>query len=111
MHECIETLHHNSIVVYADVVLNHKAGGDELQAFHVVEVDSHNRNKEIEEPYEMEGWTRFTFPGRNNKYSDFKWSWEHFSATDYNHRDNKETICIILGENKGIDVNDKSVSH
>ena len=110
LHDCIDMLHENGILVYADVVLNHKAGGDELQTFRVVEVDPHNRNKGITEPYEIEGFTRFTFPGRNNKYSDFKWSWEHFSATDYNHHDNKEAIYVILGENKGIDFNDKSVS-
>ena len=109
LHDCIGALHDNGIAVYADVVLNHKGGGDELQTFRVVEVDPHDRNKAITEPYEIEGFTRFTFPGRNKKYSDFEWSWEHFSATDYNHRDNKDAIYIILGENKGIDVHDRSV--
>ncbi|MGI6073070.1 MAG: alpha-amylase [Fermentimonas sp.] len=108
--DCIEALHQNGIQVYADVVLNHKAGGDETQTFMAIEVDPHDRNKQISDPYEIEGFTRFTFPGRNNKYSDFKWSWEHFSATDYNYRNNKDAIYIILGENKGIDFNDKSVS-
>ncbi len=108
--DCIKALHDNGIAVYADVVLNHKAGGDEPQVFRVVEVDPHDRNKGITEPYEIEGFTRFTFPGRQGKYSDFQWSWEHFSATDYNYRDNKEAIYVILGDNKGIDVNDRSVS-
>lgn len=111
LHDCIDALHDNGILVYADVVLNHKAGGDELQTFKVIEVDPHNRNRGITDPYDIESFTRFTFPGRNDKYSDFKWSWEHFSATDYNHRDNKEAIYVILGENKGIDENDTSVSH
>lgn len=110
LHDCIQALHDHGIAVYADVVLNHKAGGDELQTFTVVEVDPHDRNKGITEPYEIEGYTRFTFPGRNKKYSDFEWSWEHFSATDYNHRDPKDAIYVIQGENKGIDVHDRSVS-
>lgn len=110
LHDCINALHENGIAVYADVVLNHKAGGDEPQVFRVVEVDPHDRNKGITEPYEIEGFTRFTFPGRQGKYSDFQWSWEHFSATDYNYRDSKEAIYIILGDNKGIDVHDNSVS-
>ncbi len=110
--DCISALHDNGISVYADVVLNHKAGGDELQTFTVVEVDPHDRNKGITEPYEIEGYTRFTFPGRNKRYSDFQWSWEHFSATDYNHRDSdKDAIYLIQGENKGIDVHDDSVSN
>ncbi len=110
--DCISALHDNGISVYADVVLNHKAGGDELQTFTVVEVDPHDRNKGITEPYEIEGYTRFTFPGRNKRYSDFQWNWEHFSATDYNHRDSdKDAIYLIQGENKGIDVHDDSVSN
>lgn len=110
LHDCIQALHDNGIAVYADVVLNHKAGGDEPEAFQVIEVDPHDRNKGITEPYEIEGFTHFTFPGRNNQYSDFKWHWYHFSATDYNYRDDKDAIYIILGENKGIDVHDNSVS-
>lgn len=111
LHDCIKALHDNGIAVYADVVLNHKAGGDELQTFYAQEVDPHDRNRGITEPYEIESFTRFTFPGRQGKYSDFQWSWEHFSATDYNHRDNKDAIYIIQGDNKGIDVFDESVSN
>ncbi len=111
LHDCINALHDNGIAVYADVVLNHKAGGDEAQVFRVVEVDPNDRNKGITDAYEIEGFTRFTFPGRQGKYSEFQWSWEHFSATDYNYRDDKEAIYIILGDNKGIDVHDQSVSN
>ena len=109
LHEVIETLHQVGIAVYADVVINHKAGGDDLQTFTVVEVNPDDRNEIISEPLEIESYTRFTFPGRNNKYSDFKWSWEHFSATDYNHRDPRDAIYVIEGENKGVNPNDKSV--
>lgn len=109
LHEVIKALHDQGIAVYADVVLNHKAGGDETQFFNVVEVNPDNRNEVISEPFEIEGFTRFYFPGRNGKYSDFQWSWEHFSATDYNFRDPKKAIYIIEGENKGVDPEDRSV--
>ncbi|WP_336325096.1 alpha-amylase [Porphyromonas pogonae] len=108
--DCIATLHDNGIAVYADVVLNHKAGGDETQRFMAIEVDPNNRNKGISDAYEIEGWTRFTFPGRNGKYSQFQWSCEHFSGTDFNNANGKSAIYVILGDNKGIDPNDNSVS-
>ncbi|MDD4778348.1 MAG: alpha-amylase [Fermentimonas sp.] len=107
--QAIDELHKQEIAVYADVVINHKGGGDELQTFTVVEVNPEDRNEIISEPFEIESYTSFTFPGRNGKYSDFKWSWEHFSATDYNHRDPKDAIYVIQGDNKGVNPDDKSV--
>ena len=98
--EAIDMLHDNNIKVYADIVLNHKAAADETQRFMAVEVDPMDRNKEVSEPYEIEGWTKFNFEGRNNKYSDFKWSWEHFNGIDYNQENQKSAIYLILGENK-----------
>ena len=98
--EAIRTLQEQEIDVYADVVLNHKAGADETQRFLAVEVDQNDRTKALTEPYEIEGWTRFVFPGRGNTYSDFHWSWEHFNGTDYNQENGKAAIYLIMGENK-----------
>ncbi len=99
--EAIKVLHENGIQVYADVVLNHKANGDEKETFMVTKVDPADRTKVVSEPFEIEGWTRFTFPGRGDTYSPFKWSWIHFSGTDFNARENKRGIYMIQGENKG----------
>lgn len=98
---CISTLHGEGIRVYADVVLNHKANGDEKEKFMVLEMDPSNRTRAISEPFEIEAWTRFTFPGRGDKYSKFKWSWIHFTGTDFNAADGKRGIYMIQGENKG----------
>lgn len=98
--EAIRALQEKGIQVYADVVLNHKAGADESQRFLAVEVDQNDRTKAVTDPYEIEGWTRFTFPGRGDTYSSFKWSWEHFNGTDYNQENGKNAIYLILGENK-----------
>ena len=97
----IKTLHEYNIRVYADVVLNHKAGADETERFMAVPVDPMDRTKEIGEPREIEGWTKFTFPGRGDKYSDFKWNHEHFSAVDLDQMTGDMGIFRILGENKG----------
>lgn len=101
--EAIEELHKYGINVYLDVVLNHKAGADETEKFQAVEVDSSDRTKVISEPYEIEGWTKFTFPGRNNRYSDFKWNYNFFTGVDFNNRNGKNAIYKILGENKDWD--------
>ena len=52
--EAIEILHQNGLKVYADVVLNHKAGADETERFKVVEVNPSDRTKIISEPFEID---------------------------------------------------------
>lgn len=99
--EAIHELHEHGIQVYADVVLNHKANGDEKETFMVREVDPADRTKAVTEPYEIEAWTKFTFPGRGDHYSPFNWSWVHFTGTDFNTRDEKQAIYRIEGTNKG----------
>lgn len=99
--DCIKALHAEGLQVYADVVLNHKANGDETEKFMACEMDPNDRTKAISEPYEIEAWTKFTFPGRGDKYSAFKWSWIHFSGTDYNASNGKRAVYMIQGINKG----------
>ena len=96
----IESLHSHGISVYLDAVMNHKAGADEKERFRVREVDENNRDEEISDTYEMEGWTRFTFPGRGGKYSDFTWHWYHFTGTDYDAGRDDSGIYKIQGEGK-----------
>ena len=90
----------------ADVVLNHKAAADKLETFEVVEVDPEDRTQEISEPFEIEGWTHFTFDGRNKAYNDFEWHWYHFNGTDFDAKRNKSGIYLIQGDNKGWADND-----
>ena len=86
------------IGLYFDAVLNHKAGADEKEKCRVQEVDNSNRTSDIGEPFEMEAWLGFNFPGRGEKYSSMKWHWEHFSGTDYNAGEDKTGIYRILGK-------------
>lgn len=97
----IDQAHELGISIYADLVLNHKAGADETERFEAVEVDRNNRNEEISEKREIEAWTKFTFPGRRDKYSSFKWNHYHFSGVDYDQLTDKSGIFKILGDNKG----------
>ena len=59
--------------LYFDAVLNHKLGADAKERCRVIEVEDENRNKDVGEPYEIEAWLGFNFPGRGDKYSKMKW--------------------------------------
>ena len=52
--DAIKALKSHNMQVIVDIVLNHKAGGDELETFQVVQVDQNNRNKVISDVMEIE---------------------------------------------------------
>jgi len=80
--DAINAIHANQMQVMVDMVLNHKAGGDETEKITVVKVDPDNRNKVISDPFDIEAYTKFTFPGRNKKYSEFIWDFMCFTGVD-----------------------------
>ncbi|GEL08078.1 alpha-amylase [Salisediminibacterium halotolerans] len=98
--QAIEICHYEGIQVLADVVMNHKAGAEKTEAFDVVEVDPNNRQEVISEPFEIDGWTKFDFPVRNGKHSNFRWNYRHFNGTDYDARRGRHGIYRICGENR-----------
>ncbi|MBC8079845.1 MAG: alpha-amylase [Gorillibacterium sp.] len=98
--DAIDACHEQGIGVYVDLVMNHKAGADEKEVFKVIEVDLYNRNRDISAPFDIEGWTKFTYPGRKNKYSAFKWNFMHFNGTDYDAKSSRSGIFRIIGDNK-----------
>ena len=70
--------------VYADVVFNHKDGGDETEEILGQAVDWKNRNHVTGEWVKILVWTKFTFPGRRDRYSQMKWHWWCFDSVSYN---------------------------
>lgn len=100
LEEAIKACHDHGINVYVDVVMNHKAAADETETFQVIEVDPNDRETEISEPFDIEGWTKFTFPNREQKYSSFTWNFNHFNGTDFDQKTGKKGVFRILGENK-----------
>lgn len=96
---CIQILKQNGIEVYADIVLNHKMGADMLQMIPAVKVDWGNHNLEIANQEMVRVATKFTFPGRNGKYSDFKWNWTHFDAIDYDESSKEHAIFKFKDKN------------
>ena len=61
-------------------------------------MDPDDRNKTVSDPYEIDAWLGFDFPGRGDEYSAQKYHWFHFSGTDYNADNNKTAIYKILGD-------------
>jgi len=98
--DAVATCNEQGIAVYVDLVMNHKAGADETEVFQVIEVNPENRREDISGPFEIEGWTKFTFPGRGDQYSSFKWNFEHFNGTDYDAREKRSGCYRIIGEYK-----------
>lgn len=86
----IEKAHELGMSVYADIVLNHRMGGDEKEKITVYQVKEENRNERIGEPFSALAFTRFTFPGRMKKYSEFIWDYRCFSGIDSIHRGDEE---------------------
>ncbi len=97
----IKEIHNRDMSVYADVVLNHKAGADRVEEFMVVKVDENDRTQALGKPYKIKGWTGFDFKNRSNEYSDFKWNYNHFTGIDYDEATGETGIFRIIGEDKG----------
>jgi alpha-amylase len=96
--EYIEAIHaaqQAGLEIYADLVFNHKGGGDEAELIKVRKVDPENRNVFLTEPFDIEAFTRFTFPGRKGKYSPFIWDHRCFSGVDYDNKTKETAIYSI----------------
>lgn len=100
LRDLIDELHRYDMKVYADVVMNHKAGADFTEEFMAVPVDPDDRNREIGESRNIEGWTGFNFPGRGGAYSDFEWHFQHFSGVDYDEKTGANGIFKIIHQDR-----------
>lgn len=94
----IQAAHNNGIDVYADIVLNHKGSADDKEQVKATMIDGGNRNNTVGSSKTIGAWTKFTFPGRGNKYSSFKWDYTCFDAVD--HDANSGTNAIYLFDGK-----------
>lgn len=95
LESAIKILHGNGIKVYYDAVLNHRMGADGTENVKLSNISPDKPNEEIS------AWTKFNFPGRNNKYSDFQWNWQCFDGVDWD--ESTKTSGKFLFEGKSWD--------
>lgn len=94
----VVALHDKGIGVYADIVLNHMAGADETERVTVRKVNEDDRTQFESDPFEIDAFTKFTFPGRKGKYSQFVWDHRCFTGVDYAHDLGENAIFTIQNE-------------
>lgn len=102
----IEEAHKYGIQVYADVVLNHKAGADACEWVRAICVPKWNRlapDPSSLDDYWIQAWTVFNYPVRGGKYSDFKWDWTCFDGVDFDNNCPGRTETIYKFQGRGKD--------
>ncbi len=88
----VSALHKNKVDVIADIVFNHRMGGDSIENVTAEEDDADNREKEISGDHPIACYTKFTFPGRNGKYSKFVWDHTCFDGTDWDAGSSRSAV-------------------
>jgi alpha-amylase len=103
----IKAFHKSGIRVLADIVLNHRVGSDEFEDVSAVCVQPHNRYEQSSGEKTISAPTVFNFPGRNGKYSDFKWNHNHFTGVDWDNYEKRTGSVYRFSDKKWAD----DVSH
>ncbi|QES89982.1 alpha-amylase [Rhizosphaericola mali] len=109
-----EKMHELHMEIYPDIVMNHKMGADEKEKVKVIKVEEEDRLKYDGEPFEAEIYTKFTFPGRDKKYSEFIWDFQCFTGIDYVAEPEQTGIFKILnqyGDNWQEEVDDENSNY
>lgn len=94
----IRALQDSGVKVYADIVLNHRMGADEPEEVYARKSAGDDRNRDISPLEPVTAWTRFTFPGRGGKYSDFQWDWTCFDGVDWDDRSDTSAVYQFEGK-------------
>lgn len=94
----VDALHDAGLQVYADIVLDHKLGADATEWVSAREFAQENRYEQLSGDEMISAWTKFNFPVRNGKYSDFKWNSEHFAAIDRDENTGRSAIFQFSGK-------------
>jgi hypothetical protein len=96
----IRALQKAGLQVYADVVLNHRMGGDSTETARAVPYPQDDRRRPKGEPRDIRAYTHYHFPGRKQKHSSFEWHSHHFDAVDYDdlHPDERNTVYLFEGK-------------
>lgn len=105
--KAIRDLKKAGIEVLVDIVLNHRMGADETELIDVIEENLQNHAEDVSGAIQIEAWTKFTYPNRKKKYSDFEWNAAHFDGIDWDERGKRSGIFRIAGKSWETDVDDE----
>lgn len=99
----IAALKQVGVQVYADTVLNHRMGAEQSELCTATPYPRNDRLHPNGTLRQIRGYTSFSFPGRNGRYSDFQWHWQHFDAVDYDELNPNERDTVYLLDGKRFD--------
>ena len=107
----VSALHESGIRVMADIVLNQMMGADETETVEAIDTAAHDREQEISGLHEIEAWTKFTFPGRNGKYSDRVWTAKNFSGTDLDQSTGNKSVYLFRDKHWSDETDSENVNY
>lgn len=100
----IGALHAAQLQALADVVLNHRMGGDEAEEVTVQVENDEWRGGEALPERTAKLYTRFLYKGRGNAYSGFQWDATCFTGTDWDAERKEYGLFLIKGKSWAEDV-------
>lgn len=109
--EAVRALHSCGLRMMADTVLNQMMGADETETVEAIDTAADNREQEISNLHEIEAWTKFTFPGRNGKYSDRIWTADNFSGTDLDQATGSKSVYLFRGKHWNDETDSENVNY
>ena len=107
----ISAMQKEGIEVLGDIVLNHRMGADETETVEAVEVNRGNRLHDISGTQQISAWTKFTYPGRNKKYSDFVWHANHFDGVDWDDKAKRNGVFRFQNKHWDQSVDGENVNY
>ena len=109
--KAIDKLQNAGINVYADIVFNHRMGADGTEEVDAIETSDSNREEKISGNEKITAWTKFEFPGRNGKYSKFKWNKSHFSGCDWDESSKRKSLFLFEGKEWNRETDDEKANY
>lgn len=94
----VHALQKEGISVIADIVMNHRMGGDEKEVLSATEDDGCDRTAAVSDDRQITAWTKFTFPGRKGKYDPFVWDHTCFDGTDWDENVHHAAVYRFHGK-------------
>ena len=98
--QALQRLRQAGLQIYADAVLNHRMGGDQVEVCRATPYARGDRIHPKAASREIQAYTGFSFTGRQGRHSPFQWRWQHFDAVDYDqlHPEERDTVYLLDGK-------------